>query len=600
MMKKSVWFLLSLGLVLALQGAAQTAPTEAQPQSQVPSALTKLAKPACPPPCLSAEQEAALVEVRKILKEARQVAEGITIPTRGLSTRESELKVLRDEKTKLVGRIEQAQFQAGDFSAAATTTQPWFLALTQVKHGHIQEGIQAAARGHLHEDSLLALVKALAITGHIQAAIRVVQTDLPKETVEHWRYRNEAAALALIAREQKRIGDQVVSETMQRALKAALAVKWPLDRYLAFVHVARAQAAMGDQTGSADSFRQAIQTALAIRRDATPAAALAGIAVAQAESGDAAGSAQTFLESIRLTNGLAAKEKAFRLVRTACSQVMRGQRESGQQTFQQALQVAETLSPVEKGRVLREIGAWQLKAGEREALAETLERAQKAGVDVADLAARAGYMQMALSQVESSQDVRWKIGSMRFFATLLVTISEQADIQPAALVKRFAKEAPLLAKETTFRDSQDAKFAAKDIAVIQAAAGDLTAVLRTIETISDESYLAGHVYPEVTQILTKQGNLAGARQVASSLKEDWIFGGTSEANNRDALRELAKLGARSGDVQGTLAWARKQPGPYARGYALLGVAEELMEQQRIEDIGKLLSETPLRGMSPCA
>jgi hypothetical protein len=142
------------------------------------------------------------------------------------------------------------------------------------------------------------------------------------------------------------------------------------------------------------------------------------------------------------------------------------------------------------------------------------------------------------------------------------------------------------------KDASKAELMLKNIALVQAAAGDLPAALRTIEMISRESILAGYAYPELIQLLTRQGKLAEARQVTIGLKKEWPL------SSLDALRDLAKLGVRSGDVQDTLAWSRQRPSPYAQGYALMGVAEELMEQTKIEDTDRRLPKIRSRENCP--
>jgi hypothetical protein len=539
------------------------------------------------------------VEVRKILKEARQVAEGITIPEKGLFAKESELKILRDSKKTLIGKIEKAQFRAGDFSTASSTEQPWNLALAQAKYGNVQEAVKAAAREQFGStvalDDLLLLMDELIRTGAMQAAITVAENDVAKERVPDSRLREQATVLSLIARRQYEKGDPAAPASLQRALQAAQTTKNLEDKFLALIHVARAQAVMGDPTASAVTFRQASQAAVAQEKDIEKAHALRQIAKAQAESGDRAASEETFQQAFQFGNKVAVPSvRAFVVGCLAWAQVTSGQRTAGRKKFQQALSAAESLTSVEKRRVLAEIATWQAKVGDQDEFLETLQRLRDAGssMDARVLAARAGYLRTAIDLLDATEDISERIGGMRSLTHMLVAASERDGIQPASLIKRFAREAPILAKQATFSNMRKAEFATKDIAVIQAAAGDLPAALRTIESISRESFLSGYVYPEVIQVLIAQGNLEGARQVAVGLKKDWIL------SSMGALRDLAKLGVRSGDVQGTLAWARQRTSPYSRGYALLGVAEELMEQKRIEDLGKLVPEIRWRENCP--
>lgn len=595
-------------VLLALAGPAQTAPTEAQPKSQAPSALTKPSAPACAPPCLTAEQEAALVEVRKILKEARQVAEGITIPEKGMLRRESELKILRDEKAELIRKIEQTQFRAGDFSTAATTMQPWTLAFAQAKYGNVQEAVKAADQYKLADDTLLFLVNALIQDGAMQAAITVTQTEVARKDVPGWRQRKEATVFAFIAQRQYEAGDPAARATLQRALQTALAIKNLEDKYLALIHVARAQAVMGDRTASAETFRQAIQALLDIEGGKN-AGGLWRIAKVQAEVGDVAASEQTFQQAIQLSLNRTSSLNVNLLGCIAWAQAVSGQRGAAMQTFQLVLRGAESLPPEKRVEVLIEIGKWQRKVGEGEAVAETIQRALESARAVADakartdaltsvaaFATRSRYFKKAMEIAEGFATPESQIGHRQLIARILIETKD--PFGTPELFSKLAQEASEIAKSPLPQDKFLSSRMLEDLARVQAAAGQIPEVQSRLGAISDENILGGYAYPRVVQLLTRQGNLLGARQVATGLKEKWILWGGSDANNKDALRELARLGVRVGDIQGTLSWTRKQSGGYAQGYALLGVADELMERKGIEDPEKVVLKIRSRENCP--
>lgn len=595
-MKQSVRFLLALVLVMGTGALAQTAPTEAQPQSQSPSALTKPSTSTCPPPCLSPEQEAALVEVRKILQEARQVAEGIKLPEKGLLTRESELKMLRDRKAGLIDKVDGARFEAGDFNNTATTRQTWLLAVMQAKYGHIKESVQTSARdsGYL-PDSLLVLVDALIKGGDTPAALTVAEAKLNKQSLEHWRYRDQAAVFSLIARRQHEKGDPAAKATLQRALQAALAVKYPPDRYLALLFVARAQAMMGDRTASAETFRLAIQSALTVENTSGStkgdvAEALRVIAKAQAESGDRTSSDQTFQQAIQVLND-APPPRIFNLGCIAWSQIAGGNREAGVKSFDLAVERTEVLSGRDKARILSEISKWQIKAGEREAVAESLERARKAGADVTTLAAEAGYLKLAMDLADSISDFRNQAGALAFISRTLVETKDPYGT-PEVFQQLSHKAAALLQKPLPNDEVMDEGILSS-IALIQAAAGDIPGALHTVDGLAAQER-KNRAYGRIVMLLIAKEDLAGAKQVAANLKEDRIPWGMFAKR----LYALAKALAQRGEVAGALALARQQPDPFDRGRALVGAAVGIMERQGIEHVRYQVPDMPIRDSCP--
>ncbi len=572
-MKKSVWLLCSLGLVLALQGAAQTAPTEAQPQSQAPSALTKPSAPACPLPCLSPEQEAALVEVRKILQEARQVAEGITLPNAMLTNRR-ELKALEQRKAGLLDEIEAARLRAGDFSAAAGTKQGGLLALAQVYHGRAQDAVQTAGQRLLTDDGLLVLVDLLVGAGDVKTALQVVQASVGKEQLQWWRDRRRATALALIAQRQHERGDRGAIENLKEALKAAQAVMVPEDRYRAFVHVARAQAELGDRVGSAESFRQAREAALAQREEIQRPYALRMIAKAQADSGDRGKSDQIFREAVQLVGAVKAPEVRARMEGClALAQALSGNRPAAVDTLQHALEFAENLSGTEKGLVLKEIALWQLGIGDKESALKTIEEAGNAGQNITSLLVKAGYTRKAIDDAATTSDDWERAGALSFIVKTLVKSKD--SFGTPEVFQELSRRASAILDRPLPNDRSKADSMHSNIALVQAAV-ELAAATRTIKGITSESS-QNFAYGNIINLLIAKGDLAIAQQVALSLRKEWVpFTG--------AFKSLGKAHAKSGQNAQGLAWATSQPNAFARANALLGFAEGIIDRQGIEKV----------------
>jgi hypothetical protein len=601
--------LASAGAALALAAVTEPQPpVQTAPPLQPPAQATKPSK-------LTSGQEAALAEVRKILREARQMAESIELPSR-LTTRGMVLKDLQASKDRLINEVEEAQFRIGDFSTAATTKRPWYLVFAQVKYGKIQEAVATAAKIKLGVETLFPLVKMLADAGYLDAAIKVAETDLVKEQVTSNRYLYQSVVWALIASEQAKVGDPTSRASLERALKAAKALSDPKrfkpleERILAWVHVAKAQAAMGDQTGSTGSFRQAIEAALALREVQSRPVALIQVGKAQLEVGQSAAGDGTLQQAIQLAATWEPSRRGGLLCCLAWTKSVTGNEHGVRQLLDQAVSEIKDLPPSHRVRVLHDLGKWQLGLHQQEAAARTVRLMKEAAEAIEEerekvealglarsFATRAGEVPTALALLDVSPDGYEKLEAMRYLATVLVTAQERDGIHPPSVIKRLAQEAPVLAKNTTFKDEVKARFAQKAVAVIEAAAGELDGALKTIEGLSDD-FKGGYVYPEIIQLLTKQGNLAGAKQVAADLKEDWVLWGSSRSNNRDALRNLAKVSARSEAVQETLVWAKRLLGPYAQPYAMLGVADALLEQHQFENIDALLPRTPLRRSCP--
>lgn len=605
-MKKSVRFLLALVLIGALASSAQAAVMEPPPQVQAPSALTKPSTPACKPPCLTPQQEAALVEVRKILHEARQVAEGIEIPN-SLITSPTRIKGLEIHKNLLRSSIEDAQLRAGNLTITQTAASVDFarkLAFWQTKYGYTKEAVQTASQFWSGSDEFLVLVDALTKAGDIPAALAVAETNVAKIGVDAMRYRNQAGALSLIALRQHERGDLEARKTLSRAQQAAQAVKYPPDRYLALLYVARAQAMMGDRAAGAETFRQAIRTALAIREKGGNTGALRRIGKAQAETGDHMAGTQTFQQVIRLSEPLVPLFRANVLGCLAWTQAVSGDRAAAAQTFQQALRFAESLPVSEKGRVLRAIGDWQVKAGERDAVAETLRRMLRSAESnvsrneklvalesVAQLAIAAGDFKVAIDITPAIADKGAQARVLAMLANQLVVTKD--PFGTPEIMQQLSQIGMALMSEPFLKEQSAADSMLSNIAIVQTAANDI----RTAQRLSDQiSFQDAQIssYGRIVSFLIKKGDLAGAKHVAAMMKEErFPWNGSVEA-----IQAIARAYTKNGESKDALAWARQQENAYARARALLGVAEGIMEQKGIENIQRKVRDMPMQDNCP--
>lgn len=573
--------LLSVLLVVTMAVLTQAAPTEMQPPVPAPTDPVKPGPRVSQPPKLTSEQEAALVDVRKILQEARQVAEGIEVPS-GPLTKESTTQKYERVKEQLLDHIEETQLIAGDVSIKTVSKGKGLfavhLSMAQARYGYTKEAVQTVTSDTSYHGGR-ELIDALLKAGDVSAAVTVAEAYLSKDGFDASRHRDEAVIFALIARRQHEAGDPMASQSLQRALKAAQAVKWPEYRYRALTHVARTQALLGNRAGSAESFAQAVQAAKqyvqglsAGYHEAMRPHALRMVAKAQAESGDIEGSVQTFQEALRFAHALSdPKIRIFVVSCIAWAQSASGDRPGGLQTLQDIRRFAETLPTKEQQGALREITLWQLKVSDQDGARENMQRMQKLGADVISLMVNAGDLSKAMTvAAETPQTGKQKADYLRFFAEQL--IKKKDPLGTPEVFQDLARKATELLENSLPQDRVFADRMRESIALVQAAAGDIARALRTLEAVSTLPSLA---HSALIKLLLDKGDAAGARQVTEQLKEDWLPWA-------DGWRELGRGYSRLGKTAEGVALARQQQSPYSRARMLLGLAEGLIEQQGIK------------------
>lgn len=519
---------------------------------------------------ITPEQEAALVEVRKILREAQEVAEAIQVPSRLLTDRHR-VKALEQVKAQLLDDIDKAQLRAGDFSAAETTKYIDLLALAQAAYGKTQDAVQTTSRPRIVDgDPLLILVDILTGSGDISAALKAVDATLTKG-VTQWdhaqRARHRAEALALIAQRQQESGDHAAKATLQGALAAAQDVIDPDGSYWAFLHVARVQGLLGDRASSTESIRQALKAARGRRNEELSSQRLMWIAKAQAEAGDAAASQQTFQRAILEGTGY------VDLACLAWAQDVTGDHQAAARSLKLAIDGAGKLSPEEQAKALHYIAQWQMKIGARDAAAATIEQLRRSGalVDARVLAIRFGFFDRALAIDAEMQSTDAERAS--FLRHLVKRLVETGDpIGTNEKFQQLSKEATLL-RDRLPKDRSKSEWMLADIALVEAAAGDLTSARQTIEKTPDGGPLSV-AYKWIVDVLVRKGELTTATQIASEIRD-------SRRPFATVFRDLGNAYGKSGEVAAGLTWARQQENSYARTNSLLGIAEGIMKAERI-------------------
>ena len=572
-------------------GAGCATVTEADAPAPAAQAATVRTAPvpANKPAWLTSEKEAALVEVRKILREARAVAEGIRRPL-PIITERHRRKALERAKDRLLNDIEEAQLQAGDVTITSTHTAisniefTYHLALAQARYGFTNEAVDTAASESVTGDRLLLLVEALVQVGDIPAAMKLAEMQLPRDMVPLERQKTATAIFSYMAEEQGKAGDLNAREMLNRAVKAIPSSKFvrTADYIHALIYLARAQAVLGDTAASTATFTQAID-ALSIKgRDRHPPALLRWIAKAQAEAGDVAASQQTVQRAIREGPG------HLDLACLAWVQDVIGDHEGAIETFKVAIDGVGKYSPEGQVRALTDIAEWQMNIGARDAAAATIDLMWQSGghVNARVKATAFGFFEKALAIDAEMHDTDAERAS--FLSHLVKRLVETGD--PMGTNETFhqlSQEATRL-KNTLPKDPSKSEWMLAHIAPVQAAAGDLAEARKTLQQMADGGPLSV-AYKSIVDMFVRKGDLVAAAQLASDMPE-------ADPPFATLFRDLGNAFGQSGDVPAGLIWARQQQNAYVKTNVLLGIAEGLLRGTGIEK--KPWSDTFLRTRCP--
>lgn len=551
---------------------------------------------------ITPEQEAALVEVRKILRQASEIAQDVVI-----ENPESKAgKFLVNNKRFVLWDIVGAQARARDIDGARLTAMAngvggVAIGIALAKAGRPHEGLKELASLELDPPTRFVLVEALMKAGDRQTALEVAES----RGSLLW----QAPAIAYLANLQAKAGDVEYKKTFQRALKVAEAFD-KLDhhssdanigKYKALVHIARAQADAGDVTESRESFVKALETALVVpERDQFNALLI--IAEAQARSGDQLGSERTFGQAINAAKKLAPNQQLSGLERIAKTQLEVGNRTAATETVRLLLQVPSGSSPYDQADGLMRQARWHLILGDRAAAKAALQtvapqvRTIADGVataklekddiyydspelgkstiyhSLAQLAAECGLYEMAQEAVRAITSDQTKANAIRQIITESISESERPEVQQ--VVQALTKDATTLTGLLSFpRD-----LTLLDVAVIQAAVRDVPSAIRIADRVVDA--LRDNAYREIVVMLIKKKDWSGAQEVLNGMKARWMLDESSHL----MFRALGRAQAKAGMVKQVIEWSHNQPDSVARANVLLGVAEGLMERIGIEQL----------------
>lgn len=532
---------------------------------------------------ITPEQEAALVEVRKILREASEMAQGVVIE----NPESKEGKFLVNNNRFVLSGIVGAQARAGDIEGARLTTMAngegisLAIAIAQAKAGRPHEALKAVDPRNLRQQPLQVIAEALHKSGDGRTALEVIEN-----VYVPW---DRAEALFLYARFLAKTGDPAANEIAHRAYAFfnTLAKGQPW----VYVRLAEFQVDAGDLTASLQSFQKARAAALAVPDVQQQLKSLNMVAKAQAQNMDQPGSEKTYAEAIRIAKGLPAKQQEIELGDIARTQLALGNRASAAETVRLILQVPSSSSPREQALRLTRQASWDLAFQEQEAARKALQAAlPQVKVlaespstsesdrdyiywDIARLAAKAGALETVNQALALIKKDERKISAMREVVEVLV------HALPSGEVTRTIRLLADTAKDITSRlFTSPNDLTLKNVAIIQAAVGDLKSATRTANRIEDVNHgMRERAYMEMAEVLINEADWKSAQQVVAGIKQHW-------SATFETYRKLARAQVKAGDGKNAADWTRQQEVPLARAYALLGVAESLMDVLSIEPL----------------
>lgn len=374
-------------------------------------------------------------------------------------------------------------------------------------------------------------------------------------------------ALIATAEAQAQIGD------VPGALKTAMTIEVLPGRVEALCNIALMQAKGGD-------FKGAIETAGAIADEKIKAQALRGIAVARAEKGDRDGALQTAAE-IRDPY-----LKAGALRRIAVAPPILKDRAAALDILKQALDSAGAIQGEnEKADALGGITMAFLAAGDVKGAFRTVALIERAfaGKPLPEVAAttRSEVLRaIAVAQAQAGDSPR-ALQTTESIATPYMQASALAEIAVAQAERgdRIAAEATLrraLQVSSAIREFTAKAPALLGIAQAYAKVGDRAAATRTFRQarqtvrVSDDERYKTDALIDLAMVQSGAGDFSGAVETADGIRDvharahAWRIVATAQGENREQV----------------LSWLAKDGAPARKAYALLGLAEGLLQTKR--------------------
>jgi tetratricopeptide (TPR) repeat protein len=377
----------------------------------------------------------------------------------------------------------------------------------------------------------------------------------------------------------------------------------------------------------ANNFADAARTASTIQDSDGRDRNLAWIANLQAEAGDIQGAAQ-LAHSIKN-----AQYKAQALALIAARKADGGHTEEAHVVVQEALQAAEQAEPSEGGAgrsslaacgskepeqprdvALEQIVVTQAGAGDFAGALETIRRMHdKAGKEnmlatLAGYQARAGDFANARGSIDSINRDSCKSAALhdivmahfeaKNLSAALLTVNDMTDLNQKAdtltyLAQQVVEQGAVSSAmgildqarsiASHLKDDHDRAFLLEQIAYIQAQAGNYKEAAKTLAEAEPAAIAAQEeakrnnawtsALPDLIEQQAELGDLDGAWSTLSHL---------AESDRRSIIQDVARARSKTGDTQGTLAWTARQVAPRDKAFALIGVAEGILQRLETE------------------
>ncbi len=351
---------------------------------------------------------------------------------------------------------------------------------------------------------------------------------------------------------------------LSKAAQSGEAIEEPLSKALTLVEIGQAQGDSGDRSSALITLTKARQAASGIKDDLSKTGPVAVIAARQAHFGDKR-SAETAMKEILLLTlapnddlrkqavmGVAYIQAATGDLSDAFAR-LDGLRESSAEigallwiTVQQvktgrvaeALQTATPIGdPALKAYALNFIAIAKAKKGDRQSATAIFQQALALADGVSDRATKSAILLLIAQAQGEAGDKK----------SALLTIQE--------------------AIKTGVEPRED--YQKQNLAIAYASSGEIRNALEIASTI-EKVYEKAAVLLRVAVVQAREGNVKEALQTASKI---------ALADTPFSCRGIAEALAKTGDAKAAIEWASKLTSPSSKAYALLGIAEGILERK---------------------
>jgi hypothetical protein len=324
---------------------------------------------------------------------------------------------------------------------------------------------------------------------------------------------------------------------------------------------------------------------------------LIAIATAQAQAGDGPGAKETFQRSSEIASRLMDRRvmpssRVSALSRISAAQMLIGDRAAAVETMKQAMAGSRELDLENIAVGQARVGALDLALTKADSIQVGWRRVH-ALMSIAGVMAEAGILAKAEELFSKARLIAEAIQEDHIRTVTLLEVGKaqveagfvSATLETAGLLTHLHPEKwdllqRIVKAQLTAGDLKGARTTAdlillpwmkqvslREIALATARGGDVKAALELVETFPDGSQAPS--FQELSSILLERGELGPALQMALRIDQTELAG--------QALRKIAFVQTTKGDEAGALAWASALKSSSHKAYALLGVAEGILE-----------------------